>query len=278
VRASRFLLCAAGEGRRREGGKVTIQSPRINRRIRIPQVRVIDEDGTQVGVIPTSEALAMAEERDLDLVEVSPKARPPVCKIMDYGKYMYQMNKRAKEAKKRQHVTHLKEIKMRPKIEPHDYAFKTRHAREFLDEGDKVKCTVIFRGRELAHKELGRRLMERAIEDLSDIANVEVSIRSEGRSMTMVLSPKPGHKVKERGSEDDIKEPASDVGGNEPPSDTGGNEPPSDAGGKEPPSEAAEKKPAAGVGASERGSEADAKDQNAQGSSEAVQKDGPRED
>jgi translation initiation factor IF-3 len=135
-------------------------------------------------------------------VEVSPKARPPVCKIMDYGKYMYQMNKRAKEARKRQHVTHLKEIKMRPKIEPHDYDFKTRHAREFLDAGDKVKCTVIFRGRELAHKELGRRLMERMAEDLADVANVEVPLRSEGRSMTMVLSPKPAQKRKEQGSEE----------------------------------------------------------------------------
>jgi translation initiation factor IF-3 len=154
-------------------------------------VRVVDDNGEQLGVLPTSEALAMAEERGLDLVEVSPKARPPVCKIMDYGKYMYQLRKRAKEAKKRQHVTVVKEIKMRPKIEPHDYDFKVRHAREFLAAGDKVKCTVIFRGRELAHKELGRRLMERAIEDLSDVANVEVAIRPEGRSMMMVLAPKP---------------------------------------------------------------------------------------
>ena len=177
---------------------MAIQSPRVNRRIRIPQVRVINDDGEQLGVIPTSEALAMAEERGLDLVEVSPKARPPVCKIMDYGKYMYQLNKRAKEAKKRQHVTVVKEVKMRPKIEPHDYDFKVRHAREFLAAGDKVKMTVIFRGRELAHKELGRRLMERAMEDLSDAANVEVAIRAEGRSMVMVLAPKPVTKSKER--------------------------------------------------------------------------------
>ena len=194
---------------------MAIQSPRINRRIRIPQVRVIDADGTQVGVLPTQEAMALAEERGLDLVEVSPKARPPVCKIMDYGKYMYQLNKRAKEAKKRQHVTHLKEIKMRPKIEPHDYDFKTRHAREFLDEGDKVKATVIFRGRELAHKELGRRLLDRMVVDLEDIANVEVAIRSEGRSMTMVLSPKPGHKIKERGGEEDAKDQDAQGSGKE---------------------------------------------------------------
>ena len=179
---------------------MTIRSPRVNRRIRVPQVRVIDDEGTQLGVLPTSEAMAMAEERGLDLVEVSPKARPPVCKIMDYGKYMYQANKRAKEAKKRQHTTQVKEVKMRPKIEPHDYGFKVRHAREFLAEGDKVKCTIIFRGRELAHRDLGRKVLDRVVEDLSDVANVEVSIRSEGRTMVMVLAPKPVTKAKERGS------------------------------------------------------------------------------
>jgi translation initiation factor IF-3 len=194
---------------------VAIQSPRINRRIRIPQVRVINDEGEQLGVIPTSEALAMAEERGLDLVEVSPKARPPVCKIMDYGKYMYQLSKRAKEAKKRQHVTVVKEVKMRPKIEPHDYDFKVRHAREFLAAGDKVKMTVIFRGRELAHKELGRRLMERAIEDLSDVANVEVAIRAEGRSMVMVLAAKPVTKSKERGSKPDAEDQDSQRSGEE---------------------------------------------------------------
>jgi translation initiation factor IF-3 len=201
-----FYVHAAGKSGKREGGRVAIQSPRINRRIRIPQVRVIKDDGEQLGVIPTSEALALAEERGLDLVEVSPKARPPVCKIMDYGKYMYQLNKRAKEAKKRQHVTVVKEVKMRPKIEPHDYDFKLRHAREFLAAGDKVKVTIIFRGRELAHKELGRRIMERAIEDLDDAANVEVAIRAEGRSMIMVLAAKPVTKSKERGSKTDAED------------------------------------------------------------------------
>jgi translation initiation factor IF-3 len=200
---------------REKGGKVAIQSPRVNRRIRIPQVRVIDDDGTQIGVISTSEALAMAEERGLDLVEVSPKARPPVCKIMDYGKYMYQLNKRAKEAKKRQHVTVVKEIKMRPKIEPHDYEFKLRHAREFLGAGDKVKCTVTFRGRELAHKELGRRLMEKAAEDLNDVASVEVPIRSEGRSMIMVLAPRPVTKSKERGSKTNAEDKDTQRSGQE---------------------------------------------------------------
>ncbi len=194
---------------------MAIQSPRVNRRIRIPQIRVINDDGEQLGVLATSEALAMAEDRGLDLVEISPKARPPVCKIMDYGKYMYQLNKRAKEAKKRQHVTVVKEVKMRPKIEPHDYDFKVRHAREFLAAGDKVKMTVIFRGRELAHKELGRRLMERAIEDLEDAANVEVAIRSEGRSMIMVLAAKPATKTKERGSKEDAEDKDTQRSGEE---------------------------------------------------------------
>jgi len=194
---------------------VSIQAPRVNRRIRIPQVRVITDDGTQVGIMPTSEALRMAEEKGLDLVEVSPKARPPVCKIMDYGKYMYQMNKRAKEAKKHQHVTVVKEIKMRPKIEPHDYNFKKRHAIEFLADGDKVKCTVIFRGRELAHKELGRKLMERLIEDLEDEANVEVPIRSEGRTMMMVLAPKPASKKADKNRGKDAKDKDTQGSGEE---------------------------------------------------------------
>ncbi len=213
--ASRFVLLGARSAPEgwMEGGTVSIQAPRVNRRIRIAQVRVITDDGTQVGVMPTSEALELAEEKGLDLVEVSPKARPPVCKIMDYGKYMYQMNKRAKEAKKRQHVTVVKEVKMRPKIELHDYDFKKRHAEEFLAEGDKVKCTVIFRGRELAHKELGRKLMERLTKDLEDVANVEVPIRAEGRTMIMILAPKPAAKTKEKSRGDDAEDKDAQGGG-----------------------------------------------------------------
>ncbi len=194
---------------------MSIQTPRVNRRIRIPQVRVITDDGEQVGIMPTSEALALAEEKGLDLVEVSPKARPPVCKIMDYGKYMYQLNKRAKEARKRQHVTVVKEVKMRPKIEPHDYNFKKRHAVEFLEEGDKVKCTVVFRGRELAHRELGRKVLERLIEDLSDIATVEVPIRSEGRTMVMILAHKPALKTKEKSRGEDAEDKDTQGSGEE---------------------------------------------------------------
>jgi translation initiation factor IF-3 len=164
---------------------------RVNERIRVPQVRVIGDDGSQLGVIPVREALAMAQAKGLDLVEVSPTARPPVCRIMDYGKFKYEQSRKARKAKKKQHVTHLKEIKMRPKIEEHDYGFKMDHARGFLNERDKVKFTIMFRGREMAHQDIGRRLVERIVGDLTDIATVEIPARSEGRTLTMVVMPKP---------------------------------------------------------------------------------------
>ena len=164
---------------------------RINERIRVPQVRVIGDDGEQVGVLATREALALAQSKGLDLVEVSPTARPPVCRIMDYGKFKYEQNRRARKARKNQHVMHLKEVKMRPKIDDHDYGFKLQHARTFLSERDKVKFTVTFRGREMAHQEIGRQLIERIVTDLADVATVEQSARSEGRTLTMVVMPKP---------------------------------------------------------------------------------------
>jgi len=164
---------------------------RINERIRVPQVRVIADDGEQVGVLPVREALALAQSKGLDLVEVSPTARPPVCRIMDYGKFKYEQNRRARKAKKKQHVTQLKEIKMRPKIEDHDYGFKMDHAREFLAERNKVKFTVTFRGREMAHQEIGHKLIQKIISELTDLATVETPARSEGRTLTMVMMPKP---------------------------------------------------------------------------------------
>jgi translation initiation factor IF-3 len=164
---------------------------RINERIRVPQVRVIGDDGSQVGVLPVREALSMAQAKGLDLVEVSPTARPPVCRIMDFGKFKYEQSRKARKAKKKQHVTHLKEIKMRPKIDDHDYDFKINHAREFLGERDKVKFTIMFRGREMAHQEIGHKLMARIIADLGESATVETSARSEGRTLTMVVMPKP---------------------------------------------------------------------------------------
>jgi len=164
---------------------------RINERIRVPQIRLIGDDGEQIGVLTVREALTMAQSKGLDLVEVSPTARPPVCRIMDYGKFKYDQNRRARKAKKKQHVTQLKEIKMRPKIEGHDYGFKMDHAREFLKERDKVKFTVTFRGREMAHQEIGHRLIAKIVAELQEFATVETPARSEGRTLTMVLMPKP---------------------------------------------------------------------------------------
>jgi bacterial translation initiation factor 3 (bIF-3) len=164
---------------------------RVNERIRVPQVRVIAEDGAQVGVLPVREALALAQSRGLDLVEVAATSRPPVCRIMDYGKFKYEQNRRARKAKKKQHQMQLKEVKMRPKIEGHDYEFKIQHAREFLTERDKVKLTVTFRGREIAHQDLGHKIIQRAIADLAELATVESPPRSEGRTLTAVLMPRP---------------------------------------------------------------------------------------
>lgn len=138
----------------------------------------------------SDEALAMAQEQGYDLVEVAPKSTPPVCRIMDYGKYKYEQSKRAKEAKKHQHVTHVKEMKFRPKTEDHDYQFKLKHVISFLESGDKVKATVRFRGREMTHIELGRRILEKIIEDTKDIASVEQQPKLEGRNMTLVVAPR----------------------------------------------------------------------------------------
>jgi translation initiation factor IF-3 len=182
---------------------------RINERIRVPQVRVIGDDGEQVGVLATREALAMAQAKGLDLVEVSPTARPPVCRIMDYGKFKYEQNRRARKARKNQHVTHLKEIKMRPKIDDHDYGFKMDHAREFLGERDKVKFTVTFRGREMAHQEIGHQLIQRIITDLAELATVEQSARSEGRMLTMVMMPKPQQQAHPKAAAPKAERPAA---------------------------------------------------------------------
>ena len=164
---------------------------RVNERIRVPQVRVIGDDGSQVGVLATREALQLAQSRGLDLVEVSPTARPPVCRIMDYGKFKYEQNRRARKAKKKQHQMQLKEVKMRPKIDDHDYDFKMNHARDFLNGRDKVKFTITFRGREMAHMDIGFTLIQKIIAELTDVSTVESPPRSEGRSLTTVLMPRP---------------------------------------------------------------------------------------
>lgn len=163
---------------------------RVNRQIRISPVRVIDDKGEQLGVLPVEEALAIAQDRGLDLVEVAPMARPPVVKIMDFGKFKFEEAKAARAAKKKQHVIHLKEVKMRPGIDDHDFDFKTRHAREFLQEGNKVKVTMMYRGRQLAHVDLGRKVLDRVAEAVADIGKIEMDAKLEGRNMTMVLAPK----------------------------------------------------------------------------------------
>ena len=155
-------------------------------------MRLIDDAGEQVGIVATRDALTMAQERGLDLVEVSPTARPPVCRIMDYGKFKYEQSKRDRSARKKQHIVHLKEVKLRPKIEDHDYFTKLQHARAFLEEKNKVKFTVTFRGREIAHPEIGHKLLVRVLGDLADLASAESNPRSEGRMLTVTMLPKPG--------------------------------------------------------------------------------------
>jgi translation initiation factor IF-3 len=161
----------------------------VNDRIRVPRVRVVGADGQQVGIISIEDALAMAEGQDLDLVEVAAQADPPVCRIMDYGKWKYEQAVRQKEARKKQSLIVVKEIKMRPKIDRHDYETKKGHVERFLRQGAKVKVTIMFRGREMAHSDRGRDLLDRLAEDVSEIAKIDTQPKLDGRNMTMVLSP-----------------------------------------------------------------------------------------
>ncbi|NTE85193.1 translation initiation factor IF-3 [Agrobacterium rubi] len=166
------------------------EGPRSNREIRIPKIQLIDEEGQNLGVMPTDEALKMAEDAGLDLVEISPNAEPPVCKILDLGKLKYSSQKKAAEARKKQKIVEVKEIKMRPNIDTHDYEVKMKAMNRFFDEGDKVKVTLKFRGREMAHQELGMKLLLQVKEDTVAIAKVEAEPKLEGRQMMMVLAPK----------------------------------------------------------------------------------------
>jgi translation initiation factor IF-3 len=164
--------------------------PRINEDIRVREVHLIDKDGSNRGNIPISEALALAQEAGLDLVEISPNATPPVCKLLDFGKYKFQEQKKQAEARKKQKVVEVKEIKFRPMIDDHDYDVKMRAMQRFFEEGDKVKVTLRFRGREMAHQELGARLLERVKGDTEKLAKVEMDARFEGRQMIMILAPR----------------------------------------------------------------------------------------
>jgi len=166
------------------------QRVRINEQIKVSEVRLIGPDGQQIGVLPIREALAFAAEAHLDLVEVAPQAAPPVCRVMDYGKFKYQQSKKQQEARRRQTTIQVKEIKVRPKIEEHDMAFKLRNTRRFLEDGDKVKISVIFRGREIAHTDRGFKLLAQMTEALADVGTVEQNPRLEGRNLSMIVTPK----------------------------------------------------------------------------------------
>ncbi|MEX0833240.1 MAG: translation initiation factor IF-3 [Actinomycetota bacterium] len=161
----------------------------MNGRIRASEVRLVGPDGSQIGIVPVEDALQRAESLDLDLVEVAPQAAPPVCRIMDYGKFKYERDIRQKEARKKQSRVEVKEIKFRPKIDPHDYGTKKGHVERFLKAGARVKVTIMFRGREMAHTELGQKILNRLVEDLKEVAVVETQPKLDGRNMIMVIAP-----------------------------------------------------------------------------------------
>lgn len=170
------------------GGK-DFKDININERIRAREVRLIDESGQQLGIVPSSEALRLAREQELDLVEISGKSTPPVCKIMDYGKYKYQLAKKAQEAKKKQTMIQIKEMKLGLKIESHDLSFKMKHLKEFLEEGNKVKVIIMFRGREVLHVDMGEKLAQKVIESLKEVGELEQKSRFDGRNIVMIFAP-----------------------------------------------------------------------------------------
>jgi translation initiation factor IF-3 len=169
---------------------------RINRQIRTSNVRLIGSDGKQIGIVPLSKALKLAEEEDLDLVEIAPNASPPVCKIIDYGKYKYQQIKKEKENKKSQHLVKIKEIKFKPNIDKHDFLTKEKHIKEFIEKGYKVRISLFFRGREMLHVDLGKKVLQTLIDDLKDISVVEAPIKLMGKNMSTMLAPMSSKKRK----------------------------------------------------------------------------------
>jgi len=182
------LLLGGPPERHDPGGTITVE-PRINDRIRVPEVRLVGPNGEQVGIVRIEDALRLAQESDLDLVEVAPMERPPVCKLMDYGKFKYENAQKARESRKNQVNTVIKEMKLRPKIDPHDYETKKGHVVRFLKAGDKVKITIMFRGREQSRPELGFRLLQRLAADVEELGFVEFAPKQDGRNMIMVLGP-----------------------------------------------------------------------------------------
>lgn len=182
----RYLAHFAGGNR---GRREKVRKHKLNNEIRSPELRIIDSDGKMLGVFTKSKALQMANEKELDLVEIAPQAKPPVCKIIDYGKFAYELQKKEKQQRKHQHQQQMKEIRFKWRTATHDFNFKTRHAREFLLSGNKVKATVRFRGREITHKEIGRELLTRFIEALEDVGKVDSVLRFEGKNLTVVMAP-----------------------------------------------------------------------------------------
>jgi translation initiation factor IF-3 len=189
-----ILSCSVAAGSARDGGTqgenaISSKDQRVNEQIRVPEVRLIDEKGGQVGVVPTADALQIARERGTDLVEVAPNADPPVCRLMDYGKFLYERSKREREARRAQKQVEVKEIRLRPKTGEHDIAFKVRDARRFLTKGAKVKVRIHFRGREITHPEVAKELLDRIAKELSDVGEIEQEGRMEGRTMLMIIAP-----------------------------------------------------------------------------------------
>jgi translation initiation factor IF-3 len=200
---------------------------RINNEIRVPRVRVVAPDGEPLGILPIADAVARAAGYALDLVEVAPSADPPVCRIMDYGKFKYEKSKKAKEAKKKQHVMHLKEIKFHPKTDDHDFDFKLDHARKFLLKGDRVKATIVFRGREITHIEFGKQMLERVDAILADLAQVEMAAKMEGRNMISIYVPdrmKVREYMRKHGIEEKKKEAEEGENAEDTDSDSAGAE------------------------------------------------------
>ena len=169
--------------------------------IRVKEVAVIGTDGEQMGTFPTREAITLAQDQDMDLVEVSPNANPPVCRIMDWGKHKYKQNKRAHEAKKNQKIIHLKEVKFRPNTDQHDFNFKVKHVQRFLEAGDKAKVVIFFKGREIVHRDGGERVLKRVAEAMEDYGIIEQNAKQEGRTLTMILVPKGGNKKESKSSQ-----------------------------------------------------------------------------
>ncbi|MFI6102431.1 translation initiation factor IF-3 [Lentzea sp. NPDC051213] len=179
--------------------------PRINDRIRVPEVRLVGPNGEQVGIVRIEDALRLAQEADLDLVEVAAQARPPVCKLMDYGKFKYETAQKARESRRNQQLTVIKEQKLRPKIDPHDYQTKKGHVARFLSHGNKVKVTIMFRGREQSRPELGYRLLQKLAEDVAELGFVESNPKQDGRNMIMVLAPHKNIKARPVKQDDDVE-------------------------------------------------------------------------